>query len=771
MNNKTTVVVRVALAVSVFVLPSAVQADALTCNLTEYKVVPGLTAAVADNTLAVTWDGDRGNEVRLRFTINGGTPTIQELAVRRKGGSWGVLASNVMPEFQVVSGLRRMANAQLGSLRELGIEITPEIVKKEKWEAFWDAPLRVGQASLERPRFPMEGIQPGFPRKPEEIKRATAIYQAQSCGVKTNGTRLEVSFPGVQLGVFSGKLQYTVYKGTNLVLQEVIAKTDEASVAYKYDAGLKGLAIQSSSRMLWHDTANNWQDYQFGGAKNDGPVPLQTSNRLLVAERQGGSIAVFPPPHNFFWAREIDTNLGYSWYRKDSASSFSFGIRQPESEAEPSQAGRGRSDYRENFALYSARPGTLQRMSVYFYVSPGSGQATIESALAFTRGDRYVPVPGYQVMVTHFHGYFVRRLTQLGVSLDAKPPDFEAVKAAGINIFAPIDGGAGGVGCCPSPGDYIKNLATLYEIARRHSDKNFLVMPSVEITPGELSTLVKQLGGHWDLFFSHPVLYSEGRASGQPLTENDENFGKVYRLGSAGDVMEMMRRENVISYMAHPRSKGSTNYPDAIKDTARFRDENFRGIGFRWGMGLDRSEQRLCEYRCLATLDDMNNWVADLPTPPKYLQAISEFYQQGPGDDIYANNPVNYVKVALPGPDNWKPIVDAMKRGDYFVTSGEVLIPNYAVLGSGNKRTVSADVEWTFPLEFVEVVWGDGQKIDRQIISATDLAAFGKKHFEIPFDATGKKWVRFAAWDSAGNGALVQPIKLTGTTQTSSAGR
>jgi hypothetical protein len=42
----------------------------------------------------------------------------------------------------------------------------------------------------------------------------------------------------------------------------------------------------------------------------------------------------------------------------------------------------------------------------------------------------------------------------------------------------------------------------------------------------------------------------------------------------------------------------------------------------------------------------------------------------------------------------------------------------------------------------------------------TDLAAFGKHQFEIPFDAAGKKWVRFAVWDSAGNGAFVQPVKL-----------
>jgi hypothetical protein len=36
----------------------------------------------------------------------------------------------------------------------------------------------------------------------------------------------------------------------------------------------------------------------------------------------------------------------------------------------------------------------------------------------------------------------------------------------------------------------------------------------------------------------------------------------------------------------------------------------------------------------------------------------------------------------------------------------------------------------------------------------------GSKHFEIPFDAAGKKWVRFAAWDTAGNGAMSQPVKL-----------
>jgi hypothetical protein len=70
---------------------------------------------------------------------------------------------------------------------------------------------------------------------------------------------------------------------------------------------------------------------------------------------------------------------------------------------------------------------------------------------------------------------------------------------------------------------------------------------------------------------------------------------------------------------------------------------------------------------------------------------------------------------------------------------------------------LSASIEYTFPLDFAELVWSDGSKVDRQIIDLTDTTAFGTKDFRIPFDATGKKWVRFPVWDSAGNGAWLQP--------------
>jgi len=92
---------------------SAASADPLVCTLSGYKAAPGLTAASADNVLTLAWDGDRTQEVRLRIGVDGGAPVVRELAVRRKGGSWAVLAANAAPDFKIVAGMRRMSNQQL----------------------------------------------------------------------------------------------------------------------------------------------------------------------------------------------------------------------------------------------------------------------------------------------------------------------------------------------------------------------------------------------------------------------------------------------------------------------------------------------------------------------------------------------------------------------------------------------------------------------------------------------------------------------------------
>jgi hypothetical protein len=153
----------------------------------------------------------------------------------------------------------------------------------------------------------------------------------------------------------------------------------------------------------------------------------------------------------------------------------------------------------------------------------------------------------------------------------------------------------------------------------------------------------------------------------------------------------------------------------------------------------------------------MNNWAG-----AKYLLAEGDTYMKYPDDETFPQLVVNYIKLdRVPKyKDGWTPVVDALRAGNFFVTSGEVLIRDWSVEGAGAKRTYLAEAEWTFPPEFAEFVWSDGKTVDRQIINLAEMGPLTSHKFRIPFDATGKKWVRFAVWDSAGNGAFTQPVHL-----------
>jgi len=764
---------------------ATMQAQSLNCDLSQYKAASGLTAAIEEDTLAVTWSGVNGTELRARYAINNGQPIVRELAVRKNGGQFAPLGQNLVPEFYVKSGVRRMTTQQGQPLINLGVDITPEVIEKNKWYAFWDAPFVVpgvpepapargrgeggargqaagrgqpGPASQSEPAARLGTVPPGpngrvygLPRRPEEIRRADATFTASSCRVKTDGSRVEVNFPGLSMGIFSGSLQFTSYRGSNLLRMEAIAKTDEPSVAYKYEAGLRGFSTALTPRMTWHDRGGDPQQYEFGGVKNDTRVTVKAKNRVLVAGGgRNGSIATFPPPHAFFFTREIDTNLGYIWYRKDGDTQFGMGVRQADGEEV--------QQYIENFALHNAPPGTWQRMSVYYVITPDNAEATRQAVMAYTHGDVFKPIPGYKTMVNHFHLRFTERLRASG-SLDNTFEDLMVMRSTGINIVGLSDFHGDLRPNDPGVGRY-EDQRDYYVASQKASDKDFLVTNWEEPTA--------YFGGHYNIMFPKNVYWTKVRQAGQPFTETLPGFGKVYHTGNTTDVQAMLDAENGYWFHSHPRTKGTTGYPDAIFDKPWAKNDRYLGIAFKPAMGDDLSDVRMCSWRCFDAIDTMNNLYANSGLRPKYLIADVDTYRKGPEDDIYPGHPINYVKVdRLPGPtEDWTPILRSLRNGDFWVSTGEILIRNYAVEGSGAKRTISADLEWTYPLEFIEVVWGDGNKVDRQIVRATDTTAHGTRKLSIPFDATGKVWVRMSVWDSAGNGAFVQPVLLNPSRQT-----
>jgi hypothetical protein len=121
---------------------------------------------------------------------------------------------------------------------------------------------------------------------------------------------------------------------------------------------------------------------------------------------------------------------------------------------------------------------------------------------------------------------------------------------------------------------------------------------------------------------------------------------------------------------------------------------------------------------------------------------------------------INYVKLpAVPAFDNYGSLLDALRAGRFFMTTGEVLLPETEIKESaGGSIQVRARIQHTFPLEMAELVWGDGSQVYRKTIPLTETHPFGDFAFTAEAEGGNWKWARFAVWDIAANGAFINPV-------------
>src|SRR5690242_9245658 len=82
-------------------------AKAETFDLSGYRPQSGLEAAVDGDSLVVHWDGEADQELRARFALVRGIPSVRELAARNRDGEWTILGRDLVPEFGVTTGVRR----------------------------------------------------------------------------------------------------------------------------------------------------------------------------------------------------------------------------------------------------------------------------------------------------------------------------------------------------------------------------------------------------------------------------------------------------------------------------------------------------------------------------------------------------------------------------------------------------------------------------------------------------------------------------------------
>ena len=171
-------------------------------------------------------------------------------------------------------------------------------------------------------------------------------------------------------------------------------------------------------------------------------------------------------------------------------------------------------------------------------------------------------------------------------------------------------------------------------------------------------------------------------------------------------------------------------------------------------MPSDLSSPRLGD-RVLDLLDELNNQGLR-----KRLLGEVDVFQVDHTHELYAHMNINYVRLErLPAFDQWGDALAPLPKGEFFTTTGEVLLPEVNLDSSSvNEIVAKARVLWTFPLRCAELVWGDGQTTHREVIALADAREFGSKTFEWRAKANAWKWARVAVWDVAGNGAFVNPF-------------
>ncbi len=640
---------------------------------------------VAANTSSITveWPDERERAWTAVFSLEARRPLISSIRV---GGKTVVTAAQ--PFYRCETGKRRGG-----------------------WDAFFDFP----------------------PSAPEGTRSFLGEFHPTKASAKTEGDRVIVSFDGMRLGIFEGSIRYVFYPGSRLIEQQAAMTTREPNVAYFYDAGLRmgspadlTAGGTMNSEVSYFDTGGKFQQMTppYGSERH----PLAVRYRAIAARSGAGSVTVFPAPHQYLFARDYTTNMGYVWYTAWRGN-VSLGIRQlPD-------------DYAPFYPWMNAPPGTEQQMRMFFSVDDNDSRANLDGVLRYTHSDHFPKLPGYITFAPHWHLAYTMQARDH--KFDREPPFKPAMKAAGIESAMIMDYHGDG-----HPRDMgatrLEELRDYFRACRVQSDQSFLLIPSEE------ANVI--LGGHWAIVFPKPVYWHMDRKPDQPFVSQDPKYGTVYNVSNPKEVWDMVGRESGYVYQTHPRTKGSTGYPDAIRDTNYFHDPRYLGSGWK-AMPSDLSSPRLGE-RGFKTVDDMNN----LGLRKRMLGEVDVF-QLDTTHELYGHLNINYVKLpSVPTYDDYGQILNALAKGEYFISMGEILIPDAALKSNGDQIIASVTADYTFPLRMAEIVWGDGKETHHEIFPLDTTRQFGHRKFEWTAGASNWKWARLALWDVAGNGAFTNPV-------------
>lgn len=669
-------------------------------DLKKYKP-NGAKVISSKSTLTISWPAGHGKTAKMDLNLSNSQPLFKDLSVIKAGKSSSV-AANLDPTFILRVGSRTLSPNSGG------------------WDVFFDR----------------------VPTRP--YKTHLVNFEGRQTKVTTQGTRTTLRIGKVSAPDFNGALEITVYNGSPMFNIAAVISTAKDSTAILYDAGLV------SKGKLWNNVAYaNVKDEMQRKTPNagDNAENLEVKYRSVFGETATGTLAVFPAPHQYFYPLDEAFNLKFTWAGNkylDLVDGYGIGIRQD-------PIGDKRF-----VPWFNSPPNTQQRLNFFCLMDADKADNALNEVKKFTHDDAFKPLAGYKTMASHFHNEFISDVILAGKPVPEKPEFVDVLKKAGLDIVKLAE--FHGPGHPKGPDSTrLKELKTLFEQTERLSDDSFLLLPGEEAN--------NFYGGHWLAFFPKPIYWVMSRKPDAPFETEDAKYGKVYRVGDKNEMLKLLEKEKGLAWVAHARTKGSTGYPDKYKEEDFFKSPTYFGAAWK-AIPADLSIPTLSQ-RVLKLLDDMANWGYK-----KHALAEADIFTITHQNEMYAHLNVNYLQMdKLPKyKDGWQPVLDVLEQGKFFVSTGEVLIPAFSLngkksgetlkLGADGKASLKTSLDWTFPMNFADIVMSDGKTVTKKRIDLSNTQAFGKKDFIWNLDLKGKKWIRFEAWDIAANGAFTQMIWL-----------
>lgn len=637
---------------------------------------------------------------------------------------------------------RRGNTAAAPLIRQIGINGEPVLEGLDPNYLFW-----IGERDLEK-RSGWSIFFDRVPTRPYTVEKGYLVPEKVT--VSTHKGRATIEIDGLSSERFSGSLAFTLYHGSPFVHMEARVSTSRDATAFLYHVGLAKTGTDGHN-LHWLDPFGNAKSIAL---ENETARVYKTRFRSMALSSDRGSLAISPFPHQYLYPLDFAENYGYNWAGHeylDMIDGFAWGVRQPP------------IGDRRYVPWVNAPPGSQQKLGVLLFVSKKAGHETLDTVKSYTRSDTFKPLPGYKTFTSHYHiehslDYLEKQSEQNTQEIPAglEDPQFiDVFKDMGIDI---VHLGEFHKGATPRLGtqDRLAQLRIMHQECARLSKDGFLLLPGEEPNV--------HVGGHWISFFPKPVNWVLNRKEGQPFVQEMDGFGTVYHVGSPEDVHELLKRENGLAWTAHARVKGSTGFPDAYKETPLFESDQFLGAAWK-AMPADYSRDSL-GWRTSDLLDDMANW-----GHRKYMLGEVDIFKVFKGYELFGAMNVNYLKLdTVPKyEEGWQPVLDTLRNGQFFLTTGEVLIPEFSINGKGSghalkkspklsKARLQAELEWTYPLSRMEIVSGDGERVYRERIDLSDTKEFGTRSIDIKTDLSGRKWVRVEIWDIANNGAFTQPV-------------